>query len=72
MIAFDAVVHKVQTLIDGGIRVTLDLPEHALEAAAALMRYKRDEVALRVACTGGENETKRNVRKFKTEAEGAD
>ncbi len=48
MIAFDAIVYKVQTLVDGGIRVTLDLPEHAIEAAAELMRYKRDEVALRV------------------------
>jgi hypothetical protein len=48
VIAFDAIVYKVQTLVDGGIRVTLDLPEHAIEAATELMRYKRDEVALRV------------------------
>ena len=73
MIAFDAVVYKVQTLVDGGIRVTLDLPEYALEAATAMMRYKRDETALRVACTGGgENETKQNVRKPQTEATAAD
>lgn len=72
MIAFDCVVYKVQTLVDGGIRVTLDLPEHALEAATAMMRYKRDETALRVACTGGENETKQNVRRPQTEAKAAD
>ena len=48
MIAFDAIVYKVTTLVDGGIRVTLDLSEHAIEAATELMRYKRDEVALRV------------------------
>lgn len=69
MIAFDAVVYKVQTLIDGGIRVTLDLPEHALEAAAALMRYKRDEVALRVACTGEQNGTKWDVQGAKSKAD---
>lgn len=72
MIAFDAVVYKVQTLVDGGIRVTLDLPEHALEAAAALMRYKRDEVALRVACTGEEYATKRDVRRPEKKAADAD
>lgn len=72
MISFDAVVYKVQTLVDGGIRVTLDLPEYALEAATELMRYKRDEVALRVACTGGENATKRDVRGPQAKAEDAD
>jgi hypothetical protein len=48
MISFDATVYKVQTLLDGGIRVTLDLPEYAINAAAELMKMKRDEVALRV------------------------
>jgi hypothetical protein len=49
-ICFDAAVNKVQTLTDGGIRVTLDLPEGAIDAAAELMRCKREEVPLRVAC----------------------
>jgi hypothetical protein len=48
---FDAVVAKVQTLADNGIRVTLDLPETAIEAAAVLMALKRNEHALRVAVT---------------------
>ena len=48
MISFDATVHTVQTLLEGGIRVTLDLPEYAINAAAELMKMKRDEVALRV------------------------
>lgn len=51
MIAFDAMVNKVSTLVDGGIRVTLDLPEYAIEAAMELMRYKRDEAPLRIAAT---------------------
>lgn len=40
-IKFDAVVYKVQTLVDYGLRVTLDLPETALVAAAQLMACKR-------------------------------
>ena len=47
-ITFDAVVSKVSTLADGGIRLTLDLPETAVMAAAQLMECKRLEVALRV------------------------
>ena len=46
---FDAVVAKVQTLVDNGIRVTLDLPETAIEAAAVLMALKRQERALKVS-----------------------
>ncbi len=42
---------KVQTLADNGIRVTLDLPETAIEAAAVLMALKRNEQALRVSVT---------------------
>ncbi len=45
---FDAVVYKISTLVDNGIRVTLDLPEQAIEAAAVLMAFKRDGVALKV------------------------
>ena len=47
-LAFDATVYKVQTLVDNGLRVTLDLPEHEILAAALLMTFKRDGVALRV------------------------
>lgn len=45
---FDAVVAKVQTLVDNGIRVTLDLPETAIEAAAVLMGVKRNGLAIMV------------------------
>jgi len=47
-LTFDATVAKVQTLIDNGLRVTLDLPEQAIEAAAVLMALKRNGSALKV------------------------
>jgi len=47
-ITFSAIVNKVSTLADGGLRVTLDLPEGAILQAAELMACKREEVALRV------------------------
>lgn len=45
-----AVVAKVQTLADGGIRVTLDLPESAIMQAAELMVCKREGVVLEIEC----------------------
>lgn len=50
--AFDAAVYKVQTLVDGGLRITLDLPETEIEAAIRLIECKRTETPLRVACAG--------------------
>jgi hypothetical protein len=47
-IRFVAVVAKVQTMMDNGIRVILDLPETAIKQAAELMECKRDEIALKV------------------------
>lgn len=47
-IRFNATVYKVQTLVDGGLRVTLDLPETAVIQAAKLMECKRWEVPLTV------------------------
>ena len=45
-IQFSAVVYKVQTLADGGLRITLDLPETAIPQAAMLMECKREEIPL--------------------------
>jgi len=45
-IIFRAAVAKVATLVDGGLRVTLDLPEDAIGAAAMLMECKRNEIPL--------------------------
>jgi hypothetical protein len=52
-LTFDATVAKVQTLADQGLRVTLDLPETAIEAAAVLMAIKRNGQAIKVAVTIG-------------------
>jgi len=48
-IEFDAIVYKVQTLVDMGLRVTLDLPETALIAVAQLMACKRENLVLHVS-----------------------
>jgi hypothetical protein len=47
-ITFDAVVYKVQTLVDQGLRITLDLPETALISAAQMMAAKREGLVLHV------------------------
>lgn len=48
-IEFSAQIAKVQTLIDGGLRVTLDLSEQDVLAAAHLMECKRQGVYGRVS-----------------------
>lgn len=47
-IVFVASVASIKTLVDGGIRVTLDLPEDAIAQAAALMACKREQIPLKV------------------------
>jgi hypothetical protein len=47
-IEFDATVNKVQTLVDQGLRVSFDLPETAIVAAAQLMAAKRQGAILHV------------------------
>lgn len=47
-LTFDAAIAKVQTLVDNGLRVTLDLPEQAIDAAAVLMAIKRQGLAIKV------------------------
>ena len=53
-IRFNASVEKVQTLVDGGIRVTFDLPEDAIAQAAALMACKREGIPLKVEVKAGD------------------
>lgn len=55
-ITFVAIVYKVSTLADGGIRVTLDLPENAIADAAALMEAKRQETSLKVEVSMNDKE----------------
>ena len=70
-ITFTAAVDKVQTLADGGIRVTFDLPETAITEAALLMECKRTATPLKIAClTMGNRDAIREgqVRKSKWKA----
>ena len=46
VIKFDAIVYKVQTLSDGGIRLTLDMPETSIPQMAMLAETKREGVPL--------------------------
>ena len=48
LIKFMAVCEKVQTLADGGIRVTLDLDAGAIEQASQLMQARRINALLEV------------------------
>jgi hypothetical protein len=50
-IAFIAAIHKVQTMVDGGIRVTLDLPETAIQRMTELAEYQIRGVAIDVRVT---------------------
>ncbi len=40
-IEFQAIVARVQTMADNGLRITLDLPEQAVAEVAQLMELKR-------------------------------
>ena len=55
-IEFSAVVYKVQTLVDGGIRVTFDLTDTGIAPAAMLMECKRQCIALRLKATADERD----------------
>ena len=48
---FWAIVGKVQTMADGGIRVYLDLPETALAQMAELAAYQINAVVVDVVIT---------------------
>lgn len=45
-IRFPASVHRVQTLVDGGVRVTLDLPETEIPRMAMLAECQREGIPL--------------------------
>ena len=46
VIRFNAAVYKVQTLVDGGIRLTLDMDENAIPQMAMLAEAKRSGIPL--------------------------
>jgi hypothetical protein len=47
-IEFDGTIYKVQTLVDQGLRFTIDAPETAIVAAAQLMACKREGLVLHI------------------------
>ncbi len=49
-VTFHAEIYKVQTLVDGGLRLTLDLPETAIAQAAQMMDWKRNGAAIKIDC----------------------
>ena len=49
-IEFTCTVYKVQTLADGGIRVSLDLPDSSIMQAGALMHCQLTGHGLNVSC----------------------
>lgn len=51
VITFRAEVYKVQTLVDGGIRLTLDLPEDAAEIMGELANCQQNGIVLNIKAT---------------------
>ena len=49
-IRFIATVARVQTMADGGLRFTFDVPETAIMQAAQLMECKRFGAVLSIVC----------------------
>ena len=45
-IRFTAAVYKLQTLVDGGIRLTLDMDENAIPQMAMLAEAKKNGIPL--------------------------
>jgi hypothetical protein len=48
-IVFSATIAKVQTLVDNGIRVTLDLDENSVMVMAQLVECKRAGAVLKIS-----------------------
>ena len=67
-VKFWAIIAKIQTMADGGLRVYLDLPEDATEAASILMEYKRFGIVADITVRpkqNDESDRKENTRKSK-------
>jgi len=51
VIEFPGIVYAVKTLVDNGLRITLDLPEQCIPQAAMLMECKKQGIALKFAAS---------------------
>jgi hypothetical protein len=56
VIHFKAQVAKVQTMVDGGIRIILDLPEDAIDTATKMMQAKQAGAILEIAAVAVKND----------------
>ena len=59
-IVFTAAVVRIKTLVDGGIRLELDLGEDAIPQAAMLMETKREGIPLIFKASAEPDSRKRN------------
>lgn len=64
-IKFQAAVSRVATLADGGLRITMDLPETAILEAAQLMECKRSGIYLDITATISDNEETKTISRRK-------
>jgi len=62
-IRFSAQVAKVTTLADGGIRITLDLPETDIDTATKMMQVRQGGGILEVAAVPVKAKHERRARK---------
>jgi len=60
-IKFEAVVYKCQTLVDHGIRVTLDLPEDAIPQMAMLAECQRQGIYLTFTAKADPQQRRKSV-----------
>jgi hypothetical protein len=66
VIKFQAQVIKVQSMADGALRITLDLPEDLINIAALLMESKRQGGLLEIAAVAVKAKNAGKSRKIKT------
>ena len=66
-IHFTAQVNRVQTLADGGLRLTLDLSETDIDTASWMMHIKQAGLLLELAALPFEN--KKNIQETNAESE---
>ncbi len=59
VIRFSAIVASVKTLVDGGIRVTFDMPEDAIAQAAQLMACKKEFIPLCIEAKADTNKVRK-------------
>lgn len=62
-ISFTATVYKVQTLVDSGVRVTLDLDENSIMQMAQLAECQKAGAILQLIAEIGQTDDRRNTNK---------